>query len=598
MGRGDGDLIAEPGDKGCVVVAAAGNSANRGSLVYGFVGFPACVPGVLAVGATDKSNNIQNYSPRDDEISVVAPSGVLGLSQGSPICNGSSHPKTELRGDVWTIDIPGQAGYNDGQYGICPPTNYNEYVWSAPGGDPYPPWNYTARFGGTSAAGPQAAGIAALILSINPGLEGKPTNPQVQNIIKQTADDMGTTGYDTDFGYGRLNAYQAVLLAHAYANKSVNQTASNSNNGRKVVKDGTDNFHLVFASGGEIFYHRTTNGGTSWLTPMRLSMGNGGNNYPSISESGGRVYVTWQRNTSSNNYDIYFAASTNGGTSWGIKYVLNSVTTTTDPLPSIQAASTYEMIVFRNSSGIKSYYSYYTNPTDPTSYWIQRTTGFSTSYSPAVTAAYQSPSYYFPMAMANSSDNHIYYYYFDPSTQNWGGGPNNLSSIVPGGGSHLTPSLTSVPGTSQMHVAWKKLIGSGSSIYDHLIIHRRSTNYSSWPNEWFGTYYNSQENPSISALATNKVDLLYNTPSQFGTQTVYKMRFNGSTWGGPSSVATNGRYPSVSSGSTTSKYVWTSGSSSPYSVILSSETLQKELEVDPLDFYSRSVAWLDTLDHI
>lgn len=78
MGRGDGDLIAEPSDKGCVVVFAAGNTANRGSLNYGYVSFPACVPGVLAVGATDKSNNIQFYSPRDNELAVVAPSGDLG----------------------------------------------------------------------------------------------------------------------------------------------------------------------------------------------------------------------------------------------------------------------------------------------------------------------------------------------------------------------------------------------------------------------------------------------------------------------------------------------------------------------------------------
>ena len=72
------------------------------------------------------------------------------------------------------------------------------------------------------------------------------------------------------------------------------------------------------------------------------------------------------------------------------------------------------------------------------------------------------------------------------------------------------------------------------------------------------------------------------------------MRFNGSSWSSPTSIASNGRYPSVSSGSTTGKYVWTSGSSLPYTVMLSSETLQKELEINPLDYYSRSIAWLDS----
>jgi len=383
------------------------------------------------------------------------------------------------------------------------------------------------------------------------------------------------------------------LMDLAYTNKSVNQTATGQNNGRNLVRDNSGNYHLIFASDGEIFYHKMTAGNT-WLTPIRLSTGNGNNNYPSISQSGGRIYVTWQRNASGNNYDIYFAASPNGGTSWNTRYILNSVTTTTEPLPSIQAASSYEMVVFCYGSGIKSYWSYYTTPYNQY-YWTIRTVGFSTSYSPTITSAYQSPTYYFPLAIANSSDNHIYYYYFNPSTTYWNGGPNNLSSIVPGSNAvHITPSITSIPGTSQIHVAWKKLIGSGSSIYDYLIIHRKSTNYYSWPNEWFGTYYCSQENPSITALATNKVDLLYHSPSQFGTQYVYKMRFNGSSWSSPTSIASNGRYPSVSSGSTTGKYVWTSGSSLPYTVMLSSETLQKELEINPLDYYSRSIAWLDS----
>jgi len=194
------------GGKGCVVVFAAGNTANRSSGYYGYVSFPACVPGVIAVGATDKSNNIQFYSPRDNELAVVAPSGDLGYGQGWFDCSGEDHYRIELRGDVWSMDIGGQPGWNDGQYGICPPTNYNEFVWQSPGGDAYPPGNYTSHFGGTSAACPQASGIASLILSLNPDL----TQTQVAYIIKQTADDMGATGWDNDYGYGRVNAYKAL----------------------------------------------------------------------------------------------------------------------------------------------------------------------------------------------------------------------------------------------------------------------------------------------------------------------------------------------------------------------------------------------------
>ncbi len=64
---------------------------------------------------------------------------------------------------------------------------------------------------GTSASAPLVAGVAGLILSINPALTG----PQVQDILKQSADDLGAPGWDPGFGWGRVNARKAVLAAVA-----------------------------------------------------------------------------------------------------------------------------------------------------------------------------------------------------------------------------------------------------------------------------------------------------------------------------------------------------------------------------------------------
>ena len=86
-----------------------------------------------------------------------------------------------LDGDVRTIDREGNSGYETG--------------------------NYTNRFGGTSAACPQISGVAALMLSVNPNL----TETQVRTILQQTATDMGNTGFDNTFGYGRVDAEAAIL---------------------------------------------------------------------------------------------------------------------------------------------------------------------------------------------------------------------------------------------------------------------------------------------------------------------------------------------------------------------------------------------------
>ena len=70
-------------------------------------------------------------------------------------------------------------------------------------------------FFGTSAAGPHAAGVAALIKSANPAL----TNTQIRTILTNTALDNMAPGVDRDSGYGILMAPPAVaaaqsLLAH------------------------------------------------------------------------------------------------------------------------------------------------------------------------------------------------------------------------------------------------------------------------------------------------------------------------------------------------------------------------------------------------
>ena len=75
--------------------------------------------------------------------------------------------------------------------GILSTTRYNGYASTA----------------GTSAAAPHVTGVAALIWSHDPSL----TNQQVRAILTRTADDLGEPGFDEYFGYGKLNAQNALL---------------------------------------------------------------------------------------------------------------------------------------------------------------------------------------------------------------------------------------------------------------------------------------------------------------------------------------------------------------------------------------------------
>lgn len=61
---------------------------------------------------------------------------------------------------------------------------------------------------GTSMAAPHVAGLAGLLLSQNP----ERTAADLRRILLETADDLGEPGTDVDFGAGRINAKDALML--------------------------------------------------------------------------------------------------------------------------------------------------------------------------------------------------------------------------------------------------------------------------------------------------------------------------------------------------------------------------------------------------
>ncbi|MCX6164779.1 MAG: T9SS type A sorting domain-containing protein [Ignavibacteriae bacterium] len=65
----------------------------------------------------------------------------------------------------------------------------------------------------------------------------------------------------------------------------------------------------------EIFYIRSSNGGTNWGPETRLTNTSGVSWYPSIAVSGNNVHLAWY-DTTVGNYEIYYGLSTDGGLNW------------------------------------------------------------------------------------------------------------------------------------------------------------------------------------------------------------------------------------------------------------------------------------------
>lgn len=136
---------------GTVVVFSSGNN-------YGEVSFPGNVAGVLTVGAIDPNGAICNYSNTGASLDLVA-----------------------FGEKIMTTDVSGSLGFSETAA-------------------------YYGDFNGTSAACPQVAGVAALLLSLNPNL----SEESVKMYLKSTAKDLGVKGRDNIYGCGLVDANEAV----------------------------------------------------------------------------------------------------------------------------------------------------------------------------------------------------------------------------------------------------------------------------------------------------------------------------------------------------------------------------------------------------
>jgi subtilisin family serine protease len=83
-------------------------------------------------------------------------------------------------------------------------------------------FDYSSEIYGTSVAAPHVTGIASLVWSANLNL----TASQVKDILSQTAYDLGTPGYDIEYGNGLVNADAAVRRAIYLASNPEQQSTS------------------------------------------------------------------------------------------------------------------------------------------------------------------------------------------------------------------------------------------------------------------------------------------------------------------------------------------------------------------------------------
>jgi prepilin-type N-terminal cleavage/methylation domain-containing protein len=153
--------------QGVLLVAASGSEGQDTARMA-----PACLPGVLTVGATTRTDERAALSGWGKELALVAPGmGILSL---------------RAAGTDFLATFAGKDPHRSPSGAVVRERWY--------------------RAGGTSFSAPFATGVAALLWARNPKL----TAEQLQHVLLMSCDDLGQPGWDIETGAGLLNAKRAL----------------------------------------------------------------------------------------------------------------------------------------------------------------------------------------------------------------------------------------------------------------------------------------------------------------------------------------------------------------------------------------------------
>jgi serine protease len=190
---------------GVIIFACSGNNGS------GSVAYPSAYDHVISIGAVDPDKVKASFSQ-------------YGLGTGDP--------------DNFGLDLMAPGGDGTNYYnGVLQQTieGYNSNSTD---------YSFVYRYQhGTSQASPHAAGLAALLKSFKPSL----TNDQIEQIMINTAEDLGSSGVDEYYANGLINPMEAILMANLMGIDEVTETFE----GNIPADTGTAE-HIINVAGGEI----------------------------------------------------------------------------------------------------------------------------------------------------------------------------------------------------------------------------------------------------------------------------------------------------------------------------------------------------------
>ena len=312
--------------------------------------------------------------------------------------------------------------------------------------------------------------------------------------------------------------------------------------------------HLVWMEneasgpGVEIYYKRTTDGGSSWLPSKRLTWNSGKSERPAILvDNFGRVFVFWNDETPGN-FELYYRKSMDGGVTWlkPRRMTFNSADMDSPASACVDSSNRIHLIYSDRTYGYDQVF--YRTSTNGGQDWtsIHRVTYTFDAFQPKI--ALDSSGIVHLVWMESNKDDEIEIYYKKRLSNGTWTGQRRLTWHLQGS---FYPSIT-IDSADTVHVVWSSL-KTGS----YEIFYRKSTDKgATWSTANRITWTGGSEWPMISVDSNKDLHLVWMDESLGQYEVYYKKCIFSVGWFG------------------NKRLTWNSGASEfPYIVIDSSDDL-------------------------
>ena len=329
-------------------------------------------------------------------------------------------------------------------------------------------------------------------------------------------------------------------------------------NARCMASSG-DTVHVVWRDnrdGGnyEIYYKRSPDGGINWGLDTRVSNNIYFSSNPSVAVSGSVVHVAWQDNRDGN-YEIYYNRSTNGGTSWGTDTRLTNDSAASET-PCISSSGSVVNVVWTdNRNGLQSEV-YYKRSTDGGVSWgadTRLTNDPAGSWGASVSAS--GLLVHVVWLDGRNEYQNVFYKRSSDGGVNWGAD----TPLTNYDSTRIANSPSVAVSGSNVHVVW---MDSPRDTFAYEMFHKHSTDGGiTWgPNTRLTTNYTSATLFSTLSASGPDVHVVWDDNRNGNYEIYYKRSTDGGiSWGADTRLTNNSAssvYPFVSASGPVVHVVW------------------------------------------